>query len=68
MDNLTFKTGSAFLDIPFNGNMTQIVITNPTDVNDVLLSSDYTLVDQENYYVVLNGIYKIFFRKENGII
>ncbi|SNS17325.1 Por secretion system C-terminal sorting domain-containing protein [Dokdonia pacifica] len=57
VDNLTFKTGSAFLDIPFNGDMTQIVITNPTDVNDVLLSSEYTLVDQENYYVVLNGIY-----------
>lgn len=57
VDNLNFKTGSAFLDIPFNGDQTQIVITRSTDQNDVLVSREYMLIDQENYYVVIDGIF-----------
>ncbi|WP_299763319.1 T9SS type A sorting domain-containing protein [uncultured Dokdonia sp.] len=57
IDNLNFKTGSAFLDIPFNGDQTQIVITRSTDENDVLVSREHMLIDQENYYVVIDGIY-----------
>lgn len=57
VDNLAFKTGSAFLDLPFDGNMAQITITNPTDENDVLVSRERMLVDQENYYIIIDGIF-----------
>lgn len=57
VDNLAFKTGSTFLDIPFDGIMAQITITRSTDENDILVSRERMLVDQENYYVVLNGIF-----------
>jgi hypothetical protein len=57
VDNLAFKTGSACIDIPFDGNMAQISVSNATDESDVLVSRERMLVDQENYYVVLNGIY-----------
>ncbi|MFT5892187.1 MAG: hypothetical protein ACI9Y7_002297 [Dokdonia sp.] len=57
VDNLAFKTGSAFLDVPFDGNMAQISITNSTDESDVFVSRERMLIDQENYYVVLNGVF-----------
>jgi len=56
IDNLEFKKGSTFLDIPFNGDMAQITITRSTDENDILVSRECMLVDQENYYVVIDGI------------
>lgn len=57
IDNLAFKTGSTFLDIPFNGDMAQITITRSTDENEILVSRERMLVDQENYYVVIDGIF-----------
>lgn len=57
IDNLAFKTGSTFLDIPFNGDMAQITITRSTDENEILVSRERILVDQENYYVVIDGIF-----------
>jgi len=57
VDNLAFKTSSAFIDIPFDGNMAQISISNASDESDFLVSRERMLVDQENYYMVLNGVF-----------
>ncbi len=56
VDNLAFKTGSAFIEVPFDGNMAQISISNATDESDVFVSLERMLVDQENYYAVIDGI------------
>lgn len=64
VDNLSFKTGTAFLDIPFTGNSTEITVTAADDVSLVYVEKQQELIDNERYYVVLDGVFDTDFYED----